>query len=208
MNTPDWEGAERHALKLLEGLPPGLAYHGIHHTRDDALPSAHRLAEMSGVEGEGLILLRTAVLYHDTGYLEQYFRNEPIGARIAAETLPAFGFSPSQIQAIRGIIMATQLPQSPHTFLEELICDADLDSLGRDDYFVTAHNLRDELEGHGVPLTMQEWYERQIQFLTSHSYFTAAARSLRDAGKQKNIQELERRLRAMEHKDPKGFKNP
>ena len=191
---PDWERAAQYALERLHELPSNLAYHGIHHTRDDVLPAAERLARMSGINGEMLCLLRTGTLYHDVGYLEQYFRNEPIAVRMAAETLPGFGFSPGQIQVIEGLIMATQLPQTPHTLLEELIGDADLDSLGRDDYFVTCHNLWAELTAHGVALTLSAWYERQINFLGQHTYFTPFAHSLREARKQRNLAELKKRF--------------
>jgi len=195
---PDWHRAKQYVLKRLEELPPNLDYHGIHHTRDDVLPAAIRLAELAEVDEEEALLLRTAALYHDIGFLEQYTQNEPVAVRIATETLPGFGFSPAQIEIVGDIIMATRLPQSPHNFIEELMCDADLDSLGRDDYFTTSHNLHTELAAYGVHLTLTEWYERQIGFLSSHSYFTAVARSLREATKQQNIVELKRRFAAME----------
>jgi predicted metal-dependent HD superfamily phosphohydrolase len=152
------------------------------------------LAALAEIEGEELLLLRVAALYHDIGYLEQYARHEPIGARIAAETLPGFGFSSDQVGIVREIIMATQMPQSPHNFLEKLMCDADLDSLGRVDYLATSHALRSELAMHGVSIPCREWYKRQHGFLSGHTYFTDVARSLRRAGKLGNIAELERRL--------------
>lgn len=198
VQRPDWERANQHILqRLARELAPDLAYHGVHHTRDDVVPAAERLAGLARLDGEGVALLRTGAAYHDAGFLEQYSDNEPIAVRIAAETLPGFGFSPGYIQVITGLIMATRLPQSPKTFLEELMCDADLDSLGRDDYFITSHNLHRELGAYGVHLTLEKWYERQIQFLMSHSYFTAVARTLREAGKQANIAELKRRLNCM-----------
>ena len=86
------------------------------------------------------------------------------------------------------------MPQHPQGLLQELLCDADLDSLGREDFLETSHNLRRELEAHGASMPLKEWYRRQLDFLSTHRYFTAAARSLRDAGKQRNITELQRRL--------------
>ena len=74
------------------------------------------------------------------------------------------------------------------------MCDADLDSLGREDYFATSHNLWLELAAHGTPLTLREWYERQVTFLGGHAYFTAVSRSLRESRKQKNLVELKRIL--------------
>jgi hypothetical protein len=70
------------------------------------------------------------------------------------------------------------------------MCDADLESIGRDDFFITAHRLRLELKQMGQPVTVRAWYERELQFLLGHRYFTQVARDWREAGKQDNIKEL------------------
>lgn len=176
--------------ELLARLDSRLYYHGIHHTRDDVLPAAERLAAMANVEGEDLLLLRTGVLYHDVGCVEDYFNHEQVGVKIATETLPSFGYTPGQIEVVNNIIRTTQLPQNPQNFLEELMCDADLDSLGREDFFITCHQLRLELKEYGRPTTVREWYIRELKFLSSHQYFTEFARTLWSEVKQQNIDEL------------------
>jgi len=192
---PDFEGVRAYLLELLaRDLPPTLAYHGVHHTRDDVLPAAERLAAQAGLVAEQALLLKTAALYHDAGFLYQYADNEAWAARLAGQTLSQFGYTPEQIAAIQALIEATHMPQHPQGLLQALLCDADLDSLGREDFLETSHNLRQELEAHGTPVPLKEWYRRQLDFLSTHRYFTEAARSLRDAGKQRNIAELQRRL--------------
>ncbi len=199
MAEPDWEGAKVYVFTLLErGLASDLYYHGIHHTRDDVLPAVERLAALASVGDTNLLLLRTAALYHDTGYIEQYTNNEPVGARIAQETLVNFGYSPDQVEIIVQMILATRMPQTPQNFLEALLCDADLDSLGREDYLETSLNLRAELAVYGTPIPLQVWYRRQLNFLSSHTYFTEVARTLRDAGKQANIRLLKELLAALD----------
>ncbi len=199
MGKPDWEGAKAYVLALLErGLSPDLRYHSVQHTRDDVLPAVERLAVLAGADETDLLLLRTAALYHDTGYIEQYANNEPVGARIAQETLPDFGYFPNQVSAIVQMILATSMPQTPGNFLAALVCDADLDSLGREDYLITSHNLHAELAVYGVQLALGTWYLRQLNFLSSHTYFTGVARDLRDAGKQANISLLKKLLAAFE----------
>jgi len=198
LKQPDWERAEEYVLARLEAeLAPDLYYHSIRHTRDDVLPAAERLARLARLDGEETLLLRTAALYHDIGFVEQYWYNEPIAVRIAEETLPGFGYDLSQVRVIGNIIVATQLPQSPQTFLEALLCDADLDSLGREDFVVTSHNLKLELAAHGQTSTIAEWYETQIAFLTAHSYWTRVAEVLRGAQKRRNLAELRRSLAAL-----------
>jgi uncharacterized protein len=195
MSQPDFEGAKRYALERLEReLPPTLLYHSVAHTRDDVLPGVERLAAMEGVVGESLLLLRTAALYHDIGFVEQYENNEAIGVRIAAQVLPGFGYSPMHMQVMRGIIMATRLPQSPHMLLEEIMADADLDVLGREDFWLQNQALRTEMATFGTPVSDEEWYSGQLKFLQNHSYFTESARTLRAERKQKNIEAMKELL--------------
>ncbi len=191
MNLPDFERARRHAFERLEReLAHDLVYHSLRHTRDDVLPAVRHFAAMEGVDGEEMLLLSTAAVYHDIGFIEQYFNHESVGVRIAEETLPQFGFSRAQIQVIQNIIWATKLPQTPRNLLEQIMADADLDVLGRDDFLERNQDLRAELALYDKPVSDYEWYSRQLQFLTSHQYFTAAARASRGITKQRNIDML------------------
>jgi len=191
MGHPDYEGANQYALGRLEqDLAPALVYHNLAHTRDDVVPAAEYLASLEGVAGEPLQLLRTAAYYHDIGFVEQYVEHEAIGVRIARKVLPRFGYSPEHIQTICGIILVTRLPQTPHTLLQEIMADADLDVLGRDDFWVKNQALRTERIAYGVITRNEEWYSGQLQFLQTHHYFTASATSLRSVRKQQHIEQL------------------
>lgn len=191
VGEPDFEQAKAYiASRLINELAPDLYYHGPHHTLDEALPAVEKLATMEGIQGMDWLLLRTAALYHDCGFLEQYAHNEPIAVRIVSEVLPGFGYNRRQIRTIKGIIMATRTPQRPRNYLEEIMCDGDLDSLGRPDFFLLSHRLRLEMAAYGKPMTLREWHEDQLRFLEGHTYFTESACALREPGKRRNIAEL------------------
>jgi uncharacterized protein len=195
MNKPDFERAKHYALtRLSQDLSPSLVYHSLEHTRDDVVQAALRLATIEGVNGDARMLLLTAAWYHDLGYVgcPNGHGHETCGVGIATEMLPEFGYSPEHIAVINQMIMATQLPQTPRNLLDRIIADADLDSLGRDDFLETSLRLRSELETMGITMSDEEWYQRQCDFLLAHSYFTEAARTLRDATKRRNIQLLNR----------------
>ncbi|MBC8075674.1 MAG: phosphohydrolase [Chloroflexales bacterium] len=192
MQQPDLTCAASYALeRLARELVPTLRYHSLAHTRDDVVPAAERLAELGGVVGDALLLLRTAAYYHDVGFVQQRAEHEAASVAIARLALPSCGYSAAHIDTISDMIMATRLPQSPRTLPEQLLADADLDVLGRGDFLKRNQTLRAELAAFGAPLPDNEWYEQQIRFLQSHRYWTPAARDLRDAGKQKNIALLE-----------------
>jgi uncharacterized protein len=191
MNSPDFERARQYALERLEReLPASLTYHSLAHTRDDVVPAAERLAALEGIDGEDLLLLRTAAYYHDLGFVEQPADHEAAAVRIVSEVLPRLGYSPAQIDVISGIILVTRIPHEPRTHLQEIMADADLDVFGRDDFWPLNRALRAELAGLGQPVTDEEWYAGQLAFLQAHRYFTAGARTLRQELKQRHIEEL------------------
>jgi hypothetical protein len=121
----------------------------------------------------------------------QYRDHEAASVRLAEEILPGFGYSASEINEIAGLILVTRLPQRPYNHLEQIICDADLDYLGRDDFYVNSFKLRNEWQANDIRHnTLQEWFDIQIKFLSDHQYFTKSAMLARDKMKQKHLQEL------------------
>jgi uncharacterized protein len=201
VNMGNLQQAQEYVRNRLEReLPPGLFYHRPAHTIQDVVPAAQRLAFGEGVDGEPLHLLQTAAWFHDIGFIETRAGHEAISARIASEVLPGFGYSPAQVEIVLGIIGATVLPQSPVTILQQIMADADLDVLGREDYTVLNGELRRELAFYGQESSDSEWYVGQMEFLGGHSYFTASAHSLRDAGKLANMAHVQRILDQLNNK--------
>lgn len=190
----NYKKAEQFIIKMLQdNLPEGLFYHGLHHTLD-VCNAAEQLALLEGVEGEDLHVLKTAALFHDSGFTKVYEKNEPYGCELAKEILPQFGYSDKQIHLVELLIMATQVPQRASTLLEKLICDADLDYLGRDDFETIANNLKRELYSFDKIKNDKQWDEIQVSFLQQHKYFTPAAIKLRQAKKDQNLEVVKQRL--------------
>jgi uncharacterized protein len=208
MDRPIFEKAKQYALQRLETeLSPGLFYHDLMHTTNDVVPATEKFAEAEDIKGESLDLLLTAAWFHDLGFIEARDGHEMIAARLASEALPGLGFSNEQIQTVRSIIIATILPQSPQSILDQIMADADLDVLGRDDFMLRNGNLRRELAFFGQEFTDLQWFSDQVRFLENHTYFTASARALRDAGQAKNVVELKKKLeeikKSIENEDRK-----
>lgn len=174
-------------FKLKKELRPTLYYHNFQHTLD-VCNSAEMLAVMEKVDAEGRTLLLTAALFHDTGFFWQYENNEVLACDFARQTLPRFLYSQQQIEIVCQLIMATQLPHQPKNHLERIICDADLDYLGREDFFITALRLhREWSENSSRKLSFKDWYSGQLAFVKQHEYFTQAAANLRNYRKKINL---------------------
>jgi uncharacterized protein len=191
MSLPDFEGATRHAVALLEQkLPLIYTYHSFWHTCSEVVGMTERLAGLEGIDGEERILLVTGAYYHDIGFTQQRENHELIGTHYIKAVLPQFGYSPEHIKVIEGIILATRIPQRPLNRFEEIVADADLDSLGRVDFWNRSLALRTEMAMSGFYFTDEEWCERQRSFVGQHHYFTTFAKQLRDQQQQNNLKFL------------------
>ena len=190
-------------LKRLEQeLPKNLHYHGAHHTRD-VIRSAERIAVAEGLDEESVMLVKTAALFHDAGFLRKYWRNEPQGVELAREILPDYGYSIHQIDMIEGMIMATAIPQNPQNLFEEIMCDADLDYLGRDDFDEISDTLCQELIEYGKIRDAEEWDPIQVKFLEHHKYFTKTNIETRKTGKHKNLENVVKRVKQRKNNSTK-----
>ena len=179
--------------RLKRELPTTLSYHTVNHTID-VMDAVSNLAKAENINPTDTLLLKTAALFHDTGFLEQYNSNEPLGCELAEEILPQFGYSEEDIKTIKKLIMATKMPQTPSNKLEEIICDADLDYLGRDDFLDISQRLRDELKYHKQEFSDPEWLNFEINFLKKHKYFTKTAQNLRNTQKKEYLNKLKSEL--------------
>jgi hypothetical protein len=94
-----------------------------------------------------------------------------------------------EIDAICEMIMATRIPQTPTNLMQEILCDADLDYLGRDDYFMISDRLLMEIKRTN-DLNSNDWQKLQLDFFNKHQYFTSSANSNRLQGKQINAQKI------------------
>lgn len=189
--TPDLNRAAAYALQRLENeLPDYLHYHSVAHTRDDVVPAVKTFAEAEAVSSRDHLLVVTAAWFHDLGFVEQIDGHEAISVRIMQDVLPNMGYDADAIATIDGIIMATQMPHDPRSCLQKIIVDADMDSLGRNDFFEVAERLRAETEALNEPMSDLDWYRFEIDFLESHHYFTEAAQRLRGSVKARNLEKL------------------
>lgn len=182
--------ARDYILKRLEKeLHQNLSYHSLSHVLD-VEQAANLLADAENITQQERMLLLTAVAYHDSGFIYQTTKHEEKGCEIVRETLPQFDYTDAEIDIICGMIMATKIPQTPQNKLEQIICDADLDYLGRNDFWEIGNRLYQELSVYGILSSEEEWNKLQIRFLEAHHFFTSAAIQLREHTKQLHLEKI------------------
>ena len=186
----NYELASQFCFDLLENeVPDHITYHTSEHTRN-VVQACEILASKENVKGEDLMLLKTAALFHDTGFTIDHNDHEKLSCEIAKQKLPEFGYTELQIDRICKMIMATKLPQKPLNHSSEILCDADLIYLGGTDYDYFASKLYKEFKALGRISDKLEWLLLQKEFLKTHRFFTSTARKENSKEKKERLNEV------------------
>lgn len=190
-----FDDLEEEVLDLLERkLPSNLYYHNLKHTID-VVTQVELIGRQEKVSEHDMLMLKTAALFHDSGFTRGYKDHELLGIKIARNMLPKFHYNPEQIEIIADLIYATKLPPKPKNKLEMIMCDADLDYLGRADFIPVSETLFKELtEFNFIDNNYEKWNQIQLKFIESHQYFTDTAKRLRDVNKKKQVENIRKQL--------------
>lgn len=175
--------------QLEDGLPKNLTYHDVSHVMD-VLNVCNQYIKRNKIKGTDAYLLRIGALVHDLGFTKSTQNHEEVGAEMAQKIMESLNMDPEHIEIVRGLVMATKIPQNPKTELQKIICDSDLDYLGRKEYFEISGKLYQELKATNVIKTREDWVELQIKFLKSHTFHTEFAKKNREPKKQFWLQQI------------------
>jgi predicted metal-dependent HD superfamily phosphohydrolase len=179
--------------RLTAELPVHYTYHSVDHTRD-VESCAQRIGKACGLDSSDLALLKVAALFHDTGFLIQRSQHEETSCTIFRQYAAAFTLNEEDMKKVEGCILATKIPQTPQSLLEMVICDADLDYLGRPDFEPIAEQLFRELNACGEITDRNQWNVIQVNFLSKHKYFTEYSQNLRREALEAHIELVKRNI--------------
>jgi uncharacterized protein len=179
--------------RLRSDLNVKYLYHDSRHT-EDVIRQVQEISYREGVSADDIALLKLAALYHDLGFLVQRADHESAGVELFMKESEDSDIPEDVKEHISRLIMVTKIPQQPKSLLESIICDADLDYLGREDFPAIAEFLYLELKACGEMSDRSRWNELQLTFLSAHRYHTESSLKLRSNGLENNIQFVRRRL--------------
>lgn len=167
-----------------------LRFHNTIHIKE-VVAAVERMARYYRLNEEDSAVVIIAAYFHDLGYCNGgKTAHEERSADLAEAFLKDEDIDPDLITAIRGCILATQVPQAPKNILEEIVCDADLFHFGSDWFEVRNKLMRQEAEGSGNQKSKEDWRKTTIGLMQDHKYHTQYARELLDHKKQQNIERL------------------
>ena len=168
-------------------------YHNVRHTLD-VINQSQLIGKIEQLSERDLLLLKIAALFHDTGFLFQRAKHEERSVKVFLEASYEYEISESDKTVISQCIMATRMPQQPISLLDKVICDADLDYLGRDDFFPIGDALFREMSRNNEISDINAWNQLQVKFLTAHRFHTNFSIQNRMPGLQENLKKVMQNL--------------
>jgi len=182
------------AKKYVNKLMMPLENH-YYHSYDHALEVMNRaiyLSKQEWLSKEDVEMMWLAGIFHDSWFIIQYDKNEPIWAKIARNYLKSVLYPEERIQKIEQIILATDPDYTtPKDIYEEIIKDSDMDNLWRDDFMEKNNNIKKELEIiKQIKIKDPDWRHASVQLLKEYKYKTNSQRYERDHKKVENLKKM------------------
>ena len=196
--------AKAYVTQLLEDkLPPQLVYHSLKHTVT-VVKEARTLGEDAGLEAPDQEALLLAAWFNDVGYIDVNDGHEYRSMAMAEEWLRQQGYPELRIRVVTDTIKSTHRDEPSETELQQLLKDADMSGMGREDFFANAELLRAEWETTmGKTYSNVEWAESQLDFLLGAKFHTHAAKARYGEQYKANLKEQRDLLKKTEKKKKK-----
>lgn len=175
-------------------LPEWAVYHNLQHTIE-TVNGCLEIGEGSNLKEDDLEIVCIAAWFHDIGYMFKTDGHEEKSAEISLNFLKSNDYPTNKIGKVTNCILSTKIINHPKNLLESVICDSDLISLGRTDYFVKNDLLKLEIEMRsGKKISDEQWLRRSAKFLTSHSYYTEYAKLNFNQQLRENLLSLQKQI--------------
>ena len=200
MHKSHLQKVEEYVVSLLsERTPVHNVYHSLDHTKD-VVQATTEIGIKENLTADELELVQIAAWFHDLGYIEKAEGHEEISAMYASNFLNEENFPSDRIDIIVKCILSTKVPQNPKNKFEKIICDADLNHIGKKLFFDRNDNFRSEIQNrqHRI-LSEYEWITKTIDFVTRHRFQTEYAINNFSEQKNENLRLLQSQLEQILH---------
>lgn len=165
--------SSKYVSKYFEkNLPDWAVYHNLQHTIE-TMEGCIEIGKGSNLKEDDLEIVCLAAWFHDIGYISRVDGHEEESVVFSVNFLKSNDYPPDKINKVTSCILDTKITTVPKDLHGFVICDADLISLGRKDYFEKNDLLKLEIEMRtGKKINNEQWLRRSAKFLSSHKYYT------------------------------------
>lgn len=167
------------------------SYHNLSHT-ESVVSHCSEIALGSGISQEEIEVLTLAAWFHDMGYSTSYSSHEEEGVRIVQQFLQQHNYPEEKIQKVQSLIISTKNEVIERTdLLEQILHDADHQSVGNKRFFKSGEALRKEINLHsGKKIKKKKWNSIQTEYLNKTIFLTAHAEQKYGGQRLKNINKI------------------
>ena len=184
---------------------PELIYHNLTHTIA-VVTRTNEIVSNCQLDESDRFIVTAAAWFHDCGHMfGPAIEHEARSIIIMREYFTPLVKDNRVIERIEKCILATMLPNDPHSLTEEIICDADSYHLGTNEFPHINELVKEEFKLRNG-YTPDDWDIRTLQLLENHTYFTPYCIKLLGKGKESNI-ELVIKYIGKDHKTDMNSKN-
>ena len=185
-----------------------LVYHTIDHTRS-VVKRVNEIAAHYELAEKDVIVLNIAAWFHDTGHMfASPAEHEHKSIELMKEWLADKGEYAALAGDIEQAILATKFSAEPSGLVQEIIKDADTYHFGTSEFKEMDKLMKNEMVLRNQGTIVTDWKKNTLFLLESHRYYTSYCKDLLEAGKQKNMAKLKKRLDETESENgsPVNFK--
>ena len=160
---------------LQQKFPENRHYHrGVSHTLN-SLGVVEEYIDYMRVGTYEAQILRLGVLMRDLGELNTVEHGED-GIALVKKVMSDAGFSFVQTKVVSDLVNAARHPHRPTNLLERIICDVDMEFLGREDHDEASEMFFQELLKNSLVNSREEWELWQQEMLDNHKSHTPYGR--------------------------------
>jgi len=179
-------------------------FHSFAHTRRTA-KNVVLLGEKSFLSATDLEIIVLAAWLHDCGISDLYEGHEDKSMEIAKRFLEGQNYPPENIEKVIGCINSTKTENKPGNLLENILHDANLIHLGKNNYFKRNKELFKEWKNiSGKSLSNEKWIKLNIQFISENDFETEYAREKFGDQRLINLSTLQESLERSKKMDTKS----
>lgn len=188
------EKVANHCRRTLLQFCSHLPFHDLAHT-EEVVGNVRQIGQELGLSPEELEPVIIAAWFHDTGFKKIYTGHENVSIQLAKEFLLAEGYPEDLLQVVISCIEATRMPQRPSGLLPEILADADIFHISKENFFFRKLLLRREWEMILCKrYTDHEWHLLNLDFLLTHRFFTRFGKQLLMEGQHMNERKVQKIL--------------
>lgn len=180
---------ERYILLQFEKYEnPSLTYHNLKNTVD-LYTITELFARSENIDEKNMLILLTAALFKNTGYLISYENHLEETLKLAKEILPRFNYVKTQIDQVCGLLSKIENSLPANSIEEKAFEDAVYSYVGRVDFEDVITDMYNEAKSFGE-MDFKSWKASQLRILKDYDFHTRAASALREVPKQKQIEKF------------------